>query len=383
MSRNEKKFKFFVNIINKNINRAFNLVKKLTKNRFNSTYFADIITTSINRLIRNEFIPDPKERLYIEVSNICNLRCKFCGYSKSTAKKSIMSNKVFFNIINKATDFGYVRFGLTPITGEIFADNKIIEKLEFLENHPKVKNYRFCTNFTLVNKDIIDWLIKAKKLKELCISIYGHDTDSFIEFTGGNKKIHNELISNLNYLFKRCENQNFILTFRLRTYHSFKYLENCNNDLCQILKALIRKFKSKLQILKKYNTWGGYITQDDVNGLDIIVGNAEKIFKNGACSLIFYKNQVIVNGILNACACRDVNATLRIGNLKTQTFKEIYSIKNKDYMNIIKNQQKSKFSPICKNCDFYRSIYKDYKVYKPYEQKLITLKNFYQILTKD
>ena len=121
----------------------------------------------INRFIKNEYIPNPKEHLYIEVSNICNLSCKFCAYSKALNKKFIMSNEKFFKIINDATEFGYDTFGLTPITGEVFIDKKFIEKLEFLENHPKVKNYSFFTNFTLANEEIIDFLINAKKLNEL------------------------------------------------------------------------------------------------------------------------------------------------------------------------------------------------------------------------
>ena len=97
--------------------------------------------------------------------------------------------------------------------------------------------------------------------------------------------------------------------------------------------------------------------------------------------MLFYKNQVLVDGRINACACRDVNVTLNIGNLNTQSFKEIYSLLNKDYINIIEGQQKGNYSLICKNCDFYRSIYKNYEVYHKYKKKPISLKKFYRYLT--
>ena len=333
----------------------------------------------INKLIGNDFIPNPKEHLYIEVSNICNLRCRFCAYSKSLKnKKLIMSNEKFFSIINRATNFGYNTFGLTPIVGEVFVDKYFIDKIKFLENHPKVKNYSFFTNFTLANKQIIDELIETRKLRELYISLYGHDLNSFLIITRANKKTYNELITNLNYLFKRIENVKFTLSFGLRTIRSFKTLKNCESDLCKVVRDIIFISKSDIKILKSFNTWGGMISMDDVKGIDMVINDPSKFYKKGACSLIFYKNQVMADGIVNACACRDVNATLKIGDLKKQSFEEIYSSQNIDYINIIKNQQKGNFNPVCKSCDFYRSIYKNYTIYKKYKKKPISLKVFYK-----
>ena len=338
----------------------------------------------INKLMDNQFIPNPREHLYVEVSNICNLRCRFCAYSKSLKnKKLIMSNEMFFNTINKAINFGYDTFGLTPIVGEVFVDKNFIDKIKFLENHPKVKNYSFFTNFTLANEYIIDELIKTKKLKELYISLYGHDLDSFINITRSNKKMYNNLITNLNYLLKVSKKINFNLSFGLRTLRSFKSLENCNSDLCKVVKNIIKITKSPIQILKSFNTWGGLISKEDVKGIDMIINDPSDFYKNGACSLIFYKNQVMVNGIINACACRDIDATLKIGDLNTQSFDEIYSIKNIDYINLIKSQEKGNFNLICKYCDFYRSIYKNYNVYGKYKKKQINLKDFYKYLMKN
>jgi len=347
-------------------------------NSFNSTFYADKITMRINRLIKNEFIPNPKEHLYIEVSNICNLSCKFCAYSKSKNKKVIMTNEMFFNIVNNATKFGYDTFGLTPITGEVFVDNDFIKKIEFLENHPKIKSYSFFTNFTLANEKIINFLIHTKKLNELYISLYGHNYDSFSKFTGGNKKTYQNILSNLKYLYDRSMDKNFNLSFGLRTYISFESLKNCSSDLCQIIKAFLRDSNSKITINKTYYNWGGYITQEDVKDLNIIINDPSSFYKYGACSLIFYKNQVMADGRVNACACRDVNATLKIGDLKKQSFEEIYSSQNIDYINIIKSQQKGNFNTVCNSCDFYRSIYKNYTIYKKYKKKPISLKDFYK-----
>lgn len=340
---------------------------------------------NLNRLLKNEFIPNPKEHIYIETTNICNLQCKFCAYSKASTKKSVMSNEKFYEIIDSATDSGYDTFGLTPIVGEVFVDKNFKEKLNFLENHKKVKNYHFFTNFTLANKQIIDTLLNSKKLKELFISLYGHDMESFNKFTGGNEKVYHNLIENLEYLSNQLKIKtiNYELGFGLRTYRSFDSLEECTSKLCQILNDILSTTKkSHLNITKTYYNWGGYITQDDVKGLEIIINKPTKYYKCGLCSLILYKNQILADGRINACACRDVDATLEIGDLNIQKFKEIYSTKNKKYMNIIKNQQKGNFSLICRNCDFYRSIYKYYDVYHKYKKKSYCLNDFYASLNR-
>lgn len=373
-----KGIKFLANILNRNISRVLTIIRIFTRNRFRSIFFADKISIKVNRLIGNEYIPNPYECLHITTVNICNLNCRICAYSKTSRNKTIMSNDVFFKILNQATNFGFDIFNLTPMNGEVFVDKHFIEKLEILENHPKVKSYSFFTNFTLANDDIIEWLINAKKLDELYISIYGHDLDSFLKISRANEKIYNNLVSNLKYLLKRCKDIKFNLSFNFRTYLSIKTLKDCNSKLCQIVKTIK---KSRIKILHNYDSWIGYISQNDVNGLDIKIGNASEVYRNGACTILFYNNRVFVDGIVNACACRDIYAILRIGDLKTQTFEEIYSKKNKVYMNLIDNQQMGKFNPICKNCGFYRSIYKNYEIYENHKKKCINLRNFYRFLT--
>ncbi|MBD3343234.1 MAG: hypothetical protein GF353_29325, partial [Candidatus Lokiarchaeota archaeon] len=247
-------------------------------------------------------------------------------------------------------------------------------------DHPKVKNYSFFTNFTLANKEIIDQILNTKKLHEFFISIYGHDEEAFIKFTQSNSKTYQRLISNLEYLLKKVENIkiHFQLSFGLRTYQSFDSLKACSSELCQLIKKLAIKTSKHIIINKKYYNWGGYISEEDVKGLDIYIKKAADYYKKGACSLIFYKNQVMADGRINACACRDVDATLAIGDINNQSFKEIYSVENKIYMNIIRNQQLGKFNLVCESCDFYRSIYKNYDVYDKYKKESLTLKKFLQ-----
>jgi hypothetical protein len=72
----------------------------------------------------------------------------------------------------------------------------------------------------------------------------------------------------------------------------------------------------------------------------------------------------MANGVVNACACRDVDATLAIGNIESEPLADILSARNAEYRRIIDEQQAGNFRPVCKGCDFYRSIYHQPKSYR-------------------
>ena len=140
-----------------------------------------------NRMRGREFIPNPRQHLYIETSSLCNLECVFCAYGKKDLAKEVMSNELFFDIVDQATEMGYDDFGLTPITGEIFIDKQIFEKIELLEKHPKVGSYHFYTNFTVLDPEAVRRLNSLKKLSVLSISVYGHEKESFLKITKRNE----------------------------------------------------------------------------------------------------------------------------------------------------------------------------------------------------
>ena len=102
----------------------------------------------------------------------------------------------------------------------------------------------------------------------------------------------------------------------------------------------------------------GYaITPEDLKGLAIDVMDSGKIYKSGACSLLFTGVQIMATGLVHACACVDVNASLTIGDLNELPLRDILSSRNALYMGLIEEQQKGLFRDVCRECGFYKSIY--------------------------
>ena len=129
-----------------------------------------------------------------------------------------------------------------------------------------------------------------------------------------------------------------------------------------------------------YDNWGGKVSQEDVKdfGIDLKEGHFRKM---GPCTMIFSRLNIGANGTVNACHVRDADYTLKIGNIKEKSLKEILSSKNEKYLEIINAHKSGNLPKVCKSCDVYSSIYEypgksDYVFAKAYGDQSINFKEF-------
>jgi MoaA/NifB/PqqE/SkfB family radical SAM enzyme len=332
------------------------------------------VEINVNRYLGRELVPRQRDTLHIETSSFCNLKCRFCAYDKKQSPKVSMTDEFFFDCVKQALKLGYDHFELTPCTGDVFMDRNIFNKLEFLDAHPDVVAYSFFTNFTIPGPKHIERLLRLQKLVWLNISIYGHDLETFIAITRSTEKVYRRLVANLAMLFERLDTKKFHLDFGFRSTRNVP-----RRPVSDIMQMLERFERAGIHIGRSdalYNNWGGYITNDDVRGLAMDITGADAIYKRGACTRLFTTVQVMATGIVNGCACRDVDATLRIGDLKERPLREILSSSNQAYMTLIDEQQRDEFRPVCKSCDFYKSIYHSRSIHRKHGSPLQSIDEF-------
>ena len=194
--------------------KLFILNKLLKQLNLMILYFKSLIKfilARINYVIGNQKIPNIYDHINIETTSRCNLKCKFCAYEKRDLDMypiETMDIDLFKDVVKQSIEIGYKKIGLTPTTGDIFMDKSIFEKLIFLETTNNYDGYFLYTNFIPIKKDQIEKLFELKKLLNFGISIYGHDLNTFMKFSGGTKNAYNKLIENLNLLKKLLLNKN-------------------------------------------------------------------------------------------------------------------------------------------------------------------------------
>jgi len=74
---------------------------------------------------------------------------------------------------------------------------------------------------------------------------------------------------------------------------------------------------------------------------------------------------VLANGKVSACACRDVEAELIVGDLKNSKLSEIWCGKGID--GIIELPERGDYPDVCRRCTRYTSVYNRRKseIFKP------------------
>ena len=334
----------------------------------------NVVATNINRARDREFIPKSAISLGIETSSLCNLECRFCAYVKKQSPKVSMKDEFFRNAIAQAIEMGYRRFDLTPCTGDVFMDRGIFNKLGHMESNPGVLSYSFFTNFTIPKAQDVKRLFDLGKLTHLAISIYGYDAETFVAITQSTEKVYRRLVYNLETFLGQFERRKFGLHISL--HPGVASLRGRSSEITRLLDRF-RKAGVTVKVSKGvYNNWGGYVTNDDVHDLPIDIAGPGLIYKNGACVRLFTTVQIMATGIVNGCACRDADATLRLGDLKETPLRDIISSRNPAYMALIEEQQQGNFRPVCQSCDMYASIYHKSSAYRKEGVELETLAQF-------
>jgi len=281
------------------------------------------------------------KKIYIEITNICNLRCKFCP--ESLRKKEFMSVENFEKIIKKVCN--YTSLVALHVKGEPLLHKDLEKILEILEKYGLKAN--ITTNGTLI-REKLKILQKSKAVRQINFSIH-----SFLQ----NERLDKEYLRNIFESAKELDN--IMISYRLWNLESIK-----ENDInLEIINELekyyeikgLRKKLSENSFIKIKESL--FINQDtefswpDINGKEII--------EKGRCLALKDQVAILVDGTVVPC-CLDNNGDIPLGNILSNSFEDIiYSNKSKE---IKKNFENSIITcKLCKTCGFLERLEKKRK----------------------
>ncbi len=307
-----------------------------------------------NRLIGRAVAPDPYGSLFIETTGHCNLACRFCSYDKRVRERTVMNHDHFARLVTQAADAGYRHLWLTPQTGDVFTDRGFLERIAVIEASA-MPAYSFYTNLIGASAPQLDVLAASTKLKEFHVSLYGETLERFQAITKRQPSQFDRLLANLDHLIDGAGWAGR-LKLTLRTGADFSE-HGWSGPLAERVRALVRKQGATFDHDTEYDSWGGLIGPEDVSGLGVEIRDGSGYYKRGVCIRAIGSVQVMADGSVNACACRDPMGALTIGDTRRQDLSEIVSPSNSRYADLLSGMNRGIFPDPCVKCSMYRSIY--------------------------
>lgn len=263
------------------------------------------------------------KRVYLEITNSCNLDCPFCTNEKGSNFLSIKEIENYIVQIKEYCNYIYLH-----VLGEPTIHPNFDEILDILDRNDM--NLQLVTNGTLLNRH--PELTKHKCLRKLSISIHSIN----------NINVNDVYFETINKLIESDKQYKL----ELRFYDKSNLSKQLNDYLSYLKQRYIFETTTKNNSFKlKENT---YVYFEELFNWPNI--NDEFISNIGTCHGAIDMIAINSKSDVTIC-CLDPKAFNRIGNLKQNSLKEILeSQKYLNYINDFKNNTIT--SELCQKCSY-------------------------------
>ena len=276
------------------------------------------------------------KKIYIEITNCCNLKCKFCP--QTNRKQEFMNIEKFEEIIRKIHK--YTNLVCLHVKGEPLLHNKLEDILKVLEKYNLKVN--ITTNGTLI-KEKLEIIKNSKSVRQINFSLHS---------TTQNEDFNNNYLQNI---FESVEElKDKIISYRLWNLKDIKN-NDINLNIIKLLEDYYGLYDLKEILIKNefYKVRENVFINQDIEFTwpDI---NKEEINKSGRCLALKEQIAILVDGTIVPC-CLDNDGDISLGNIFNETLEQI--LNSKKSINIKKNFENNIITcKLCKTCGFLKRL---------------------------
>lgn len=271
------------------------------------------------------------KKIYIEITNKCNLNCSFC--SKSNKKKKEMSTIEFENVLKKIdayADYIYLHVKGEPLLHSHFNDILTLSK----KYHKQVN---ITTNGTLLKSKLFD-IVNSNVVRQINISMQSMVNENYL----------NDILESIKYILSNSNIQ-IVLRFWALENNQFSNLQK------DIIMKIIKYFKLDANIIKDIKE------KNNITLCNRLYLNKESLFvwpslendyynEVGKCYGLKTHVGILADGTVVPC-CLDSEGIIALGNIFNENFDHI--INSKRSQDMIKNFNNNKVCELlCKKCSF-------------------------------
>ena len=278
----------------------------------------------------------------IQVSAKCNLGCRMCGYVGKTPNPGFIDTALFTHILAQLRQFGVDSIWLETAWGEPMLHPGIFELLELARGFKVVLS----TNITPLNQPRIERLAEFG-LHYLQLSFCGFDQESYEGTYVGGK--FEQVVRNLKLvhnLFRERAPATTLLISGVALADDPRFIEKT--------KAFVGSlgFREEEMEFKLAHNFGGQFqvaTVDADTGIHTFKDIRGQ--KPDLCSVLMNNPGILVDGRVTACGCLDNAGAMIIGDIRTQTLRDI--MHGAPYETLLQRFMGGDLRgmPLCEKCD--------------------------------
>lgn len=272
----------------------------------------------------------------LEPTNYCNLNCIMCGHGKLTRKKGNMDIRLYKKIIDEVAEVNpdtriYLDFYGEPLTLKF--------KLYYMIDYAKkkgVNNVNFNSNGLLLDEEMAEMLLDSG------INFVSFDCDGFSKEVyekirvGGNR---DKFYKNVEYILQRKKEYEKLYPSRKLPIIEVKIIEMPENqaEVSQLVEYWQKKgaWVAKRRLI----SWGGINERAQFQPHSRIACGAGL----GTCMITW-------DGKVPYCCC-DVDASVILGDLNTDSILDIWQRRNEQYIKYHFSHEWDKLPLICQKCN--------------------------------
>ena len=268
------------------------------------------------------------KKIYIEITNICNLSCSFCSIDNRIKDKvSVKNFEEIMKKIDKYTDYIYLH-----VKGEPLLHPELKELLDIANKYNKQVN--ITTNGTLL-KDKID-ILSHPAIRQINISLHSENNkENYLEDINSCVEKLKDKIIVLRYWTLKDNKLNEISTGIVNKI--IKYYNLSTDTVNKIEKENHIKLRDNLYLDKQNEFIWPSLDNDYYNEI-------------GTCYALKDQLAILVDGTIVPC-CLDSNGVIKLGNIYETDLETV--INSDRFQNMLKNFQNRKAcEELCKHCSF-------------------------------
>jgi hypothetical protein len=261
--------------------------------------------------------------------------------------KGILPLDLFQRVVAEYVALGGTQIGLTPIAGDPFVDKRVLDRLDCIADRPEIRLCHLFTNAMALDPETADAVLDRGMNLSINVSFGGFDAETYKQMMGVDR--FDAVVAHLNHLIARKEELGSKLSLSISVRapeHTFA------GPVFEEFLAHHRAGRLELTWVSEFDCWAGAIQPEVLESAGLTARVPPE--RQGVCYWLLTAPAVLVDGRVNACSCRDVEARLVIGDLRRESLADILA--GARLRELACRQERGDYPGVCRRCTLYSPI---------------------------